>query len=127
MKYKIVILMLFILLVPLKTDLSAGSIDTTNLIAYPNPFKPQQHGQVTIGYYPDPSDSYAMDIKVYNINGDLVSTISVALASGLYSTTWNGRNSRGALVNPGLYMIRVKIDDINGNSAVKVLRLLVNH
>ena len=129
MKYYIVILILFILFVPLKTDLSAGSIDTTNLIAYPNPFNPQKNtGVVLIGYFPGTTITYDVNILIYNVNGDLVNSLSGSSLTGTSSVTWNGRNARGTLVYPGLYILRVKLDDTsNGDSAVKILRLLVNH
>lgn len=73
--------------------------------------------------YPNPSNgklNYSLNletnseikINVYNINGQLVSSpISGNLSSGIHNSTIDLTDSFGNKINPGLYIMKVQIDD----------------
>lgn len=100
----------------------AVAYDMKNVVAYPVPLNPHNN-TLQIG---DPSQSFSshrVKLIVYDINGDIVIEKTV---SGL-PASWNGRNHSGRFVKPGMYIIKVEVDDENGDYGKKVIRILVNY
>jgi len=100
------------------------AIEIKHVIAYPVPFNPKK-GVLTIGFdplYPDAA-SYRVGIKIFDINGDLVTDKNV---SG-FPVRWNGRNTNGKYVKPGMYIIRVSAETESGDYGKRLIRILVNY
>jgi flagellar hook assembly protein FlgD len=81
------------------------------------------YGNTEINFYPNPfSDKVTIEIKllkdsevqveVLNQLGQRVKTITTKqlLPGGLYKLEWDGRNTGGQSVSPGVYHLKVKID-----------------
>ncbi|MBN2401014.1 MAG: hypothetical protein JXN64_01315 [Spirochaetes bacterium] len=100
--------------------------DFNKLIAYPVPFKPSQGQNLTIGFGKPETvySSVKLTFKIYDINGDSVYSRKLNNVPFL----WNGRNGRGKIVSPGLYILKIEIEDLNNNQKYtkKIIRILVN-
>jgi hypothetical protein len=73
---------------------------------YPNPFTTGSLAVTSIGYTV-PKQSM-VSVKVYNLVGREVRTlINEVHAVGNYSIAWDGKDSEGALVSPGLYIYKI--------------------
>ena len=83
---------------------------------YPNPFNPS----TTIEYQiPNTGD---VEIKIYNINGELVKTLLVQQqTAGSYTVDWDGKNGYGQTVSSGMYIYRV----VFGSSVLAKKMLLI--
>lgn len=46
-------------------------------------------------------------------------------AAGVRHTSWNGRDSRGRVVGPGAYLVRITARDRAGNASVRSVRVMV--
>ncbi|MFC1669032.1 T9SS type A sorting domain-containing protein [Spirochaetota bacterium] len=99
---------------------SIFAFDLKSIVAYPVPFNPK-NGVLTVEDRVAAADK--ISITIYDINGDKVFSSSNASSS----ITWNGRNRRGMRVKPGLYLIRVTVEDNSGDYGKKVIRILVNY
>lgn len=97
-----------------------------SLIAYPVPYRVSR-GPLTIGFgSPEaPVANLTVDCTIYDINGDEVFSRS----SGSVPVIWSGRNNSGREVKPGLYIIKLKIEDHNDNNKTykKLIRILVDY
>ncbi len=101
---------------------AAGAYDMKGIVAYPVPLNPHKN-TLQIG---DPSHSFSshkVRLAIYDINGDIVLEKTV---SGL-PASWNGRNGSGRFVKPGLYIIKIEVDDDNGDYGKKTIRILVDY
>ncbi|RLC48567.1 MAG: hypothetical protein DRH57_01940, partial [Candidatus Cloacimonadota bacterium] len=73
---------------------------------YPNPFNPNTTIQYSI-----PKDS-KVELKIYNIKGELVKTIVNERKSiGYHKVIWEGKNNNNRAVCSGIYFYRLKVDD----------------
>lgn len=73
---------------------------------YPNPFNPN----TTITF--DLPVKGRISLKVYNLKGELVKTLSEQLyGAGKHSITWNGRDNNNKPVASGLYFYSIKAGD----------------
>jgi hypothetical protein len=93
--------------------------DMKNVYAYPVPFNPVKHNTIKIN---NPSGD-SLKMTVYDVNGDIVTEKS---GSGTVFH-WNGRNNSGRLVKPGLYIIKVEIENSSGDYGKKIIRILVDY
>jgi photosystem II stability/assembly factor-like uncharacterized protein len=82
---------------------------------YPNPF----NSTTRIDYYlPKPG---IVSLKIFNIQGQLVRTlVNKSIASGHYSTIWDGQSNTGSLVSSGMYIYQLQC-----NGQVKNHKLLL--
>ena len=56
------------------------------------------------------ADKVPVAVEVYDLNGRKVADLNAANgAGGRFATTWDGRNDGGALVPPGLYLVRLSV------------------
>ena len=53
-----------------------------------------------------------MEITISDMSGRVVRTLREvrSQANGLYQIDWDGRNERGQLVAPGIYVARIGVD-----------------
>jgi flagellar hook assembly protein FlgD len=80
---------------------------------YPNPFNPE----TKISFYL-PQDTEKLDLKIFNIRGQLVRTLVEGEPHfrGEYQVTWDGRNDSGRPVTSGVYFYRMttpSFDQVN--------------
>ena len=81
----------------------------------PNP----SMGSVKI-VYAVPSPGHRVSIGVYDIRGRLAATlVDETRIPGWYSVTWNGENSSGSRVAPGIYFVRMQANAFS--KSVKVM------
>jgi hypothetical protein len=74
---------------------------------YPNPFNPVT--QIQIGV--PAGITSQLDLKIYNVRGQLVKTVFVGTAPpGFHTFTWDGKNDRGVSVASGIYFARFAAD-----------------
>jgi len=102
---------------------AAYAFDLKDLAAYPVPFNPQKKllnidkPGATLG------SPHNILVSIYDINGDLV----IKKTGNGFPFIWNGRNSSGRFVKPGLYILKVEVDDISGDYGKKIIRILVDY
>jgi hypothetical protein len=91
---------------------------------YPNPFRAGREA-VRLSYLL--AQDGAVRVKIYTLLGDLVREIAVTSgaaggARGLNEVPWDGRNGKGELVRPGLYVARIEGPGASEQIKVGVLR-----
>jgi len=111
-----------IFIIMLTFSQSLYAFDMKSLAAYPVPFNPQKK-KLTVDNPAASFGAHKIKFSVYDINGDQV--LKKSLSS--FPVFWNGRNTGGKLVKPGLYIIKVEIDDDTGDYGKKVIRILVDY
>lgn len=121
-KIKFFAALLILVTIPL---VQVNAYDMKNVIAYPVPFNPKKHTAVTIENQIAPlTSAYNINVEIFDINGDSVRTLS-GVGPQL---VWNGRDSSGRYVKPGLYMIKVTVENSStGDYGKKVIRILVDY
>jgi len=83
---------------------------------YPNPFNPSTKIEYQI------ANAGNVEIKVFNINGELVKTlVNTSQSTGKYSVEWNGRDNNNIPVASGVYIYRV----MHGNSVLSRKMILL--
>ncbi len=76
---------------------------------YPNPFNPS----TTIRY--ELPERSTVVIRVYDILGRLVTTLTNELANaGYFSTVWDGLNASGTMVGSGVYVYTMDVTTLSG-------------
>jgi len=86
------------------------------LPAYPNPF----NTETTISF--EISEPELVTLTIYNITGQIVKTLmNKYYKTGHYTLGWNGRDNKGAILESGIYIIRMKAGDFS--STRKILHL----
>jgi len=116
MKNKIILIIMLIF------SNAVYAYDMKNIAALPVPSNPQKGNPLTIGSTAG-SEPHTVRVEIFDINGDSVIKKS---GSGI-PVYWNGRNGSGRFVKPGLYIIKIEIDDSTGDYGKKVIRILVNY
>jgi len=112
----------FIIILMILISQAIYALDMTGIIAYPVPFNPQKT-KLKIGYAPPAVGSHLIKVAIHDINGDLV----IKKTGNAFPVIWNGRNSSGKFVKPGLYIVKVEVDDDTGDYGKKVIRILVDY
>lgn len=102
-----------LILVDGKSPLITGVIDT------PDPFAPDGTKVNTISF--TLSEEANVKINLYDINNDFIKTLTDStMPSGQNKVTWDGKDSAGNIVESGLYLYTVEVEDNFGNLAPKV-------
>ncbi|MCG2725303.1 MAG: S8 family peptidase [Elusimicrobia bacterium] len=70
-------------------------------IAYPNPFYVSRDKRISFAF-PSSISSEGLEIKIYNMEGELVRKTG--------SLAWDGKNHTGSLAASGIYIFRIKTD-----------------
>ena len=87
----------------------------------PNPFTPNGDGindEMTVAFdvqrllTPKP-----VRLEVFDLNGRRLHLIELQLSSGGYSQRWDGRDSGGQMVPPGLYILRISTEADDAGAA----------
>jgi hypothetical protein len=91
---------------------------------YPNPFHASREA-VNLSYVL--ADNAAVRITVYTLLGDVVRELALAAGAaggtrGLNEVPWDGRNGKGSLVRPGVYVARIEGGGVSQAVKVGVLR-----
>ena len=64
-------------------------------------------------------DATPLSVQVFDLAGRQIRTLfSDEQGGGSFSHPWNGRNSAGQLVPPGIYIISVDLDSDSGREKV---------
>ncbi|MBW6516775.1 MAG: T9SS type A sorting domain-containing protein [Candidatus Cloacimonetes bacterium] len=79
-------------------------IEHPSLNNYPNPFNPETTIKLNLS-----QDADRLDLKIYNIRGQLVRTLidGTPYLRGEYQIVWDGRNDLGQPVTSGIYFCRM--------------------
>ena len=83
---------------------------------YPNPFSINSIGtQINFSI---PNDPQNIQVEIYNIKGQKVKDLSVALSGveGSKSVIWDGTDMKNTKVRSGIYLINLKIDKQNAET-----------
>jgi len=84
---------------------------------YPNPFNPT----ITIPFN-IPNDSY-VEIIVFNVLGEKVTTlINQQIKAGYHSMVWNGKDTYGATVSSGIYLIKMSSPGFISSKKIVLLK-----
>ena len=84
---------------------------------YPNPFNPQTQ----IGY--QLSEATHINIAVYNIHGQLVTTlVNETKSPGSYSVSWNAKDQNGLPVAGGIYIARMVSNNYSASRKLTLIR-----
>ena len=71
-------------------------------MSYPNPFRTQTRIDYAL-----PKQT-AVDIKIYDVTGKLVTTlVSEELSPGYYNVIWHGTDTIGRSVSAGVYFVQM--------------------
>lgn len=90
----------------------AASLDKSSVLVYPNPVRPDYHGDIIVRGLTD-----AADVKVVTTGGQVVA--GGTSVGGTY--VWDGRMSDGARVASGVYAIMVATADGKSGIVAKVV------
>lgn len=105
----------------------AYPLNAHNIIAYPVPFNPRIQ-VLKIGYKPavPPDNVNMVTIEIFDINGDSVFLREYTSLNN--PVIWNGYNNSGKRVKPGLYIIKVTVENSqSGERGIKIIRIVVVH
>ena len=104
-------------------NLSVGKPEVTKAFCnYPNPFNPETWIPFQLEKATD------VDLKIYNMQGHLVKTISLArIPAGYYlnkdkALQWDGRNRFGEKVSSGIYFYRFQAGEVVRTNRMVLLR-----
>lgn len=104
------------------------AFDMSQIVAYPVPFnfRKATNKYITIDNRSGgPAGTFMINVKVYDINGDDVFSRSF---SSFANVKWNGYNNNNKRVMPGLYILKITVEDpATGDHGEKIFRLLINH
>ncbi len=81
-----------------------------SLRIFPNPCKTTETMNISFSL---PNTIQYAELKIYNIKGQLVKTITMEQASKNVSFNWNGKNNADRQVSSGIYLMQIKAD-VNG-------------
>ena len=84
---------------------------------YPNPFNPSTNITYELN-----SDAY-VDMKVYDVHGSFVKNlVSKNKTAGYHNINWDGTNNRGQRVSAGIYVYRLRSDDVSHTKKMILLK-----
>ena len=99
------------------TPLHPGAIPG-RVYSYPNPFRPNQQGQVTFVF----QDSSRASLEIYDFAARLVCTVPQGrVHAGQGYALWDGRDGSGHVLPQGLYFVLVKRDGGNVSGKFTIL------
>ena len=107
----------------LSISLPAGALNEGGIVAWPVPFNPSRQ-VLTINYAPEttPGAPNRVKMEIFDINGDKV-------YEGEYTglpISWGGRNMSGRMVHPGMYIIKLTVENTGtGQLGRRIIRIVV--
>lgn len=101
-----------------------ADVDMSKIHAYPVPYNPKKNGAPkTITFTGFSNAACSVKMEVFDINGDPVVTRTFSSAANV---RWNARNISGKLVSPGMYIVKLSVeDDGTGDFGKKIIRVLI--
>ncbi len=102
-------------------DASGFAIDHTTFY----PVKDGYRDSVTLSG--QRNEPIAVSLRVYDANGHLVRTLSVATGAGPYSVSWTGRSAAGTLQPAGTYKLVQRLTDGGGASLTVTKTVTLSH
>jgi hypothetical protein len=101
-----------------------ADIDMSATHAYPVPYNPKKSTKKTISFagWPGGVTITSVKMEVFDINGDKVISRVFSVPA---SVRWNARNESGKMVSPGMYIIKLSIEDSDGDFGKKIIRVLI--
>jgi hypothetical protein len=84
---------------------------------YPNPFNPETAVRFTS------AQSGRVDVRIFDVAGRLVQTITKNATSGVNEVRWNGKSSDGRDLASGVYFVKVKYPD--GSESLNGLKIAI--
>lgn len=121
MRKKIIVLIIAVLPV-LFTGIFADV--TQGIAAYPVPYNPGRGVMKISDLSGALTGIQSVEVIIFDINGDRVFSRNFA---GFTNVVWNGRNDSGVKVSPGMYIVKVTVEDANGYVGKRLIRILVNY
>jgi len=99
-------------------------LELTKVMNYPNPFADVTH---FVFDHNKPGNSFEMEIRIFNINGQHVQTLQTTTsAEGLSISplSWDGTDLGGSKVSNGIYIYRLYVTDEQGSQYVQTSKLI---
>jgi flagellar hook assembly protein FlgD len=111
-------------------DISSRSTNlVTNLRLEPNPFTPNGdriNDALAISY--DVQRlliAKQIEVSIYDLGGRRVKVFNQNVASGGYTQVWDGRDTAGNLVSPGMYILQISTQaDESGEDVIKLISVV---
>ena len=98
---------------------SGSAPEQVGISICPNPF----NYSTTIAFDVPSGVDGTVSLSIYDITGGIVTTlISEPMATGAYSTVWNGTDRRGRSITPGVYFCRIEGPSFNCTKRMILLR-----
>ena len=105
-------------------------IHESNWSCTPEIFSPDGDGYedvVQISYTMDKAD-YIISIDIYNTSGNLITHLIQNKIIGISGNfEWNGKNSFGSKLSPGIYIIFIHVTDLNGRIITIKKSVVINY
>jgi flagellar hook assembly protein FlgD len=66
-------------------------------------------------------DASPVEVLIHDLGGRLIRRLveQRGVSTGMYGLSWDGRDERGAIVPPGVYMARLRVDTDTEGAAIK--------
>lgn len=108
-------------------NLLYAGINMSGVHAYPVPFNPKKSGaSKAIALKGFSCLDCSVKMEVFDINGDKVVSRTFNIASYEIKNAWNARNVSGKLVSPGMYIIKLSVENSSdGDFGQKIIRVLI--
>jgi len=103
-----------------------GQLKLEQAFNYPNPFSTSTTFQF---YHNKPGNVFDININIYNVVGQLVSSISGSSSSDnemVTSIEWDGRSNSGDLLGSGVYVYTMRVTDQQGTHRQVAQRLIIS-
>lgn len=100
-------------------------MELSHVLNYPNPFTTKtnfffEHNLTC--------QTLKVDLRIFNVSGKIIKTISQYVNCDGYrldGVEWDGRDEYGDRLGKGVYLYRLKVSSLNGQSAEKIEKLVI--
>lgn len=91
--------------------------DGYSVTTAPNPFNP------SIGITLDIPEDTLIQVKIYDINGNLINTIAEErVSAGSVSYVWSGDDGEGGQLSSGVYFVRIESENYNESKKIMLIK-----
>jgi hypothetical protein len=101
-----------------------SELELTGVMNYPNPFSDKTY---FVFDHNKPGNSFDVEIRIFNINGQMVETLyarSGAQGLSISPLEWDGTDSGGNKLGNGIYIYRIYVTDEQDNLYVQTSKLI---
>jgi flagellar hook assembly protein FlgD len=101
-----------------------AELELTGVMNYPNPFSDKTY---FVFDHNKPGNSFDVEIRIFNINGQMVETLyarSGAQGLSISPLEWDGTDSGGNKLGNGVYIYRIYVTDEQENLYVQTSKLI---